>query len=113
MATLSIQVCNLAGLEVTFAACEVGGDQFVTTGRTWIHIVNADASPHTVTVAGIGSCSRGESHDKAVVVPAGEERVIGPFKKDWFQDGTGYVQLTYDAITSLTIAAVELDGDGV
>jgi hypothetical protein len=46
--------------------------------------------------------------DRAVAIPAGEERLIGPFPSAIYDDGNGKVQLTYDAVTSMTIAALRL-----
>lgn len=44
----------------------------------------------------------------AVAVPDGEERIIGPFSKNRFDDVDGKVQVTYSAVTSVTVAVVEV-----
>jgi hypothetical protein len=41
------------------------------------------------------------------VVPASGERMIGPIQ-DAFKDGNGQAQITYDAVTSVTVAAFNL-----
>ena len=44
----------------------------------------------------------------AVAVPAGEERLIGPFPKAAFNDANNKVQLTYSSHTGLTIAVLQV-----
>ena len=43
-----------------------------------------------------------------VSVPAGDERFIGPFPTGAFNDAAGKVQITYDDVTSITIAALRM-----
>lgn len=106
MATLSVQKPVLAGTTITYGACAGGGDQFTNTGKEFILIKNGDASPHTITVASPTQCSQGSTHNVAVVVSAGAELSIGPFASARFNDINGFAQLTYSAVTSVTIAIV-------
>jgi len=108
MAILTVQQASLSGVNTTYGAAAGGGDQFANTGKAMIHVKNGDVSSKTVTVDSQKVCSQGFDHDAAVAIPAGEERMIGPFPKDRFNDANGDVQITYSAVTSVTIAVVEL-----
>ena len=109
MATLSVQNIVLAGLEPTYANATELGDEFVnTTGRVFLHVKNGDASEKTVTVLSQKTCDQGETHNIAVTIPASEERIIGPLTTGRFNDGDGKVQVTYSAVTSVTVAAIQI-----
>ncbi len=107
MAALSTEVVTQSGIEPTFNAAEAGGDSFTHGAKTYIHVKNDDASPHTVTVASQYTAIPGVGPvDLDIVVPAGEERIAGPCSSN-FKDLGGDVQLTYDAVTSVTVAVLQ------
>ena len=108
MATLNVQRVSLSGLEPSFSNCDSGGDEFVNSGKAFIWIKNNDTSAHTVTIDSQEPCSYGYDHDVSVQVPAGEERLIGPFPKNRFNDSEGKVQISYDGVTNLQIAVIEI-----
>lgn len=109
MAELSPQEVVLAGITPTLGAATGGGDEFVNSGREFLHIKNGDGSPITVTVNSQAACNQGSDHDIAVVVPASTgEKFIGPFPKDRFNDSDGKVQITYTAVSSVTVGLVRL-----
>lgn len=110
MATLTPQSVARTGLTPTFAAADVAGDEFVNDGNTLLHVKNGDAASKTVTVASqVSSPPVGTAAtDLAITIPAGEERMIGPLPKSAFDDANGKVQVTYDAVTSVTVAAVSM-----
>lgn len=115
MAELTLQTIVEAGLEETFVAAAGGGDFFQNNeADVFLHVKNDDASDTTITVTaqdvvqavpGFGDLTKA---DAVVVVTAGEERMIGPFPKQAFNDSAGDVQVTYSGVTSLTVAAVRL-----
>jgi hypothetical protein len=111
MATLTAQKIVLAGLNPTFGAAAGGGDEFVNTGKQYLHYKNTGGSPITVTIANQTPCNYGgtTTHNVAVVVPAttGDLR-IGPLDPLRFNDVNGKVQITYSGVTGLTVAVVEL-----
>src|SRR5262245_13087757 len=109
MALLTVQRPSLTGTIVTEAAASAGGDSFPNTGTESFIINNGGASPVTVTFrAGPNACSfglsGGTSHDLPIAVAAGERRVIGPFPTSRFNDVNGNVQVTYSAVTTVTVA---------
>jgi hypothetical protein len=108
MATLAAQQVVRAGITPAYVAAAGGGDDFVNTGVEIIHIKNGDASPHTITIV-TPNLVDGDLAvtDRAVVVPAGGEKMIGPFPTGTYNDGEGKVSLTYDAVTSVTIAIID------
>jgi len=108
MAALSVQAASLVGLTPSFGAAAAGGDSFANTGKEFLHVKNGHSGSQTVTVNSQTPCNYGSDHDVAVAVPAGGERIIGPFPKDRFNDANGLAQLTYSGVTLLTIAVVRV-----
>ena len=109
MALLSVQKALLAGQQLTFNSCAVGGDSFVNSGNVYCIVRNQDASSKTVTFDAPGTDNFGLSGafaDVAVVVVNAQTSIIGPFPPNRFNDANGQVQITYSAVTSLTIAIV-------
>lgn len=110
MADLTIQTIVRTGLNPSFSAAAAGGDTLTNDGRTFLHVKNGDASEHTVTIASrVTNAPAGTTvSNLAVAVPAGGERLIGPLQKSAFNNAQNKVSLSYDAVTSVTIAAVKL-----
>lgn len=108
MATLTAQIIPLAGVTPALAAATAGGDQWANTGREYLHAKNAGASSINVTVNSQKACNQGFDHDVVVAVPAGQERLVGPFPKDRFNDEDGYALITYSDVTSLTVGVFRL-----
>jgi len=104
---LTVQTMTSAGLEATFTAANADGNFFENNGRTFIWIKNGDVSDHSIVIDSPGACDQGFYHDVTVVVAAGEERLIGPFTTARFNDTNGNVNVTYSAVTSVTIAVVK------
>lgn len=108
MADLTVQIVSLPGLTPTYGAAAAGGDAFVNSGKDFIHIKNGHTSPQTVTINSQAVCNQGFDHDDAVVVTNAQERMIGPFPKDRFNDSADKVQITYSGVVALTIAILRL-----
>ncbi|RJQ26329.1 MAG: hypothetical protein C4589_09845 [Peptococcaceae bacterium] len=108
MATLSVQKISLTGLGPTFVAASAGGDIFANNSHVYLHVKNGDTAAKTVTVNSQRQCDQGFDHDIAVSVPASGERLIGPFNTSRFNNTDGNVEVTYSAVTSVTVAAIEL-----
>lgn len=108
MADLTVQSATSAGLEVTFASATSGGDAFVNDGKSILRVKNGDDADMTVTIDSPTECNQGGTHDITVTVTAGEERDIGPFLRNRFNDEDGKVQVTYSAVTSVTVAVISI-----
>lgn len=113
MATLTVQSVTESGLDGSYSAAAGAGDTFVndTTGRTFLHVKNGDASSHTVTVTpvitsrsieGFGTLTKS---GVSVAIPAGEDRFIGPFPYTAYGADP---DITYSAVTSVTVAAIKV-----
>jgi hypothetical protein len=104
MATLTKQLIVRAALTPTYAAAAGGGDEFLNTGAEFLLIKNGDSSSTTLTIVTQATVDSQAVGDRTVTIPAGEERMVGPFTRTTYNDGTGKCQLTYSSVTALTIA---------
>lgn len=108
MTELSVQKIAITGLEATYGAAAGGGNTFKNDGKTFFHIKNGAGSDVTVTFTTPGTVAGVAIADPAVVVTAGEERMIGPFEPSIFNNASGLVAASYSSATSVTVAAIKL-----
>lgn len=112
MATLTVNsISSTAGFDAksAFAAVAAGGDQFLNDGKTFFIIKNTNAATRTVTVATAGTyIGRAVADDTYTVAVTTGETISPTFPKGLFNDGSGYVQLTYSTDTDVTIGVFKL-----
>lgn len=109
MATLTAQQIDTSGIAPSYAAADVAGDVFAHAADVFVHIKNGDASSHTASVVSQFTDSPGISAANLdITVPAGEERMFGPFNGRVFANSDGNVEITYDDVTSVTVAVLKL-----
>lgn len=110
MADLTTQKITRAGIGPTYAACAGGGDKFIPDDDVYVHIKNGSGGALTATFATPGDVDGEPIDDRTVSVPAGGERVIGPFPKTIFANNAdgGKCAITYSGVTTLTIGVFEL-----
>jgi hypothetical protein len=116
MADLTIQsLSDEDGGAITFASAAAGGDKYVWDSRAAIVIQNGDASAHTVTVTAaytsINDATYGEltRSDIVLSVAAGAVAIIPPVNVAFRNAAdSNKVALTYDAVTSLKVAAIRI-----
>jgi hypothetical protein len=106
MATLTVITPTYAGAVFSPAAAAGGGDKFVNTGNELLYIKNGGGSTITLTldaqtVAGLTIT------DPTVSITAGQEKIIGPFDPRYFTDSSGFLNLSYSAVTSVTVAVIQ------
>ena len=112
MATLTTQVVNRAGTVITPVAGAGGGDAMACGSGMMLEVVNGGGSPITVTLN--IPASRTYEPNVAITSPAisvtnGTARWIGPVDAATFADPiTGLGSITYSAVTTVTVAAVQL-----
>lgn len=108
MAVLTVQQVALAGLTPTYASAASGGDSFPNDGKTILHVKNSDSSSHGCTQASQVATTPGRAPaNNTVTVPATTgDKMIGPFDPNIWNDANGYVQITYAAVTGVTVAAI-------
>lgn len=97
-------------LTTSYTTLAVEGAYFVNDGKTFLHIINTAAGGDcTVTIDSAQECDQGGSHDITVVIPDGDDWIIGPFPTHRFNaNTTGYVTFTIDEATNVKAAAFKL-----
>lgn len=107
MATYTVQNIVATGITPTYAAV-AASDKFANDGRTYLHVKNGGGSPSTVTIVTQYTAGGLALADQAVSVTNAQERVIGPFPTDLYNDANGDVTVTYSPTTSVTAGAFKL-----
>ncbi|MGW0821834.1 hypothetical protein [Streptomyces sp. NPDC002845] len=107
MAALTTTVVPLAGAAVPYTAAAGGGDDCETGPGVLLMVRNDDASPHTVTLVTPGTVNGLGIDDRDVVVAAGAEEAIR-VTSDYRNASTGRASITYDAVTSVTVAVLRV-----
>lgn len=90
----------------TFTAPASGGDWAVNDGRQALWVWNQSVSPITVTFAGSVLCDQGQPHAYVMTIPASTLMKSPQFSTRRFKDTDGFLQWTYSATASVTIAVV-------
>ena len=108
---LTTQAPAQTGTVLTFEAANVDGNMIDGDRSVLLHVINGDASPHTATIQSAATLSGLAVADEPVVVAAGDHAVIGPFDPRTFDRPSGaadpgLIYVDYDAVTSVTVAAV-------
>lgn len=96
-----------AGITDTLAAANVDGNYFINTGANWLEISNGSGGSINVII-GAYVDSTSIVAFKTIAVGAGARKKIGPFPSSPYSDASGYVQLTYSAVTSVTVGVFTL-----
>lgn len=115
MATaLTVQVIAIAGTTPSYAAAAAAGNYFTNDGRTFLQVKNAGGgSDCAVTIDSYVACDQGSTHDVSVtVVKTSGDKMIGPFNPKRFNDSSSYVNVGYDQVTSVTVAAIQFVNTG-
>lgn len=106
MADLATQKVQAAGSVPTLAPATVSGDRMVWSPTGFLKVSNASGGPINVTLNSIRACDQGFDHDTVVAVAAGATKDIS-IKDPRFRDSSGWVNITYSAVTSVTVGAFE------
>lgn len=106
MATLVVENIVRAGVEPTYNVA-ADPDEFLNSGQILIHVKNG-ATDVTVTIVSQVTVDNLAVADLTVLVPANEDRMIGPFPTDWYNDSNGKVQLQYTNVVNVTIAVMKI-----
>ncbi|MFE7947415.1 hypothetical protein [Streptomyces sp. NPDC057426] len=105
-ATLVPTLGGVADIEGAAVAAAGGGDTAPVGPGHFLFVANGDASPHTATIATPGTVDGHPVADATLVVAAGEFGII-PLTT-LFRGSTGLASITYDAVTSVTVAVFKL-----
>ncbi len=112
-ATLSVTTITRAAADLTaiaVAADAAKSDKFLNTGLQFLYINNGGGSPITVTLTyGVGGTIDGQSlPNRTISVTNGHAVLVGPFPTNLYNDSSGYMNISYSAVTSVTVAPVLL-----
>ncbi len=107
MATLTSIKPTFAGVALGAVAAAAGCDQFLNDGNVLIYVKNGSGGSITVTVAAPGTPGGLTTVNPAVVLTAGQEKILGPFNPQYFNNSSGFVNLTYSAVTSATVSVIQ------
>lgn len=105
--TLAVQQVDRDGLDPAYTAAVVDGHAVDNTDRPFVHVKNGSGASVDVTVPTPGSQDGQALADLTVSVPAGGERMIGPFPGRTFAQPDGTVHVDLSAVTSVTLAALQ------
>lgn len=104
MAELVVQSVNEAGANPTMVSASAGGDQFTNDGMTMFRVKNGGGSPVTVTLVTQSFSNHGTKVNQTVTIPATTgDMLIGFLNPSKYNDANGKVQVTYSAVTSVTV----------
>lgn len=110
MAALTTSAVPLQGLQLDalLVAATSGGDDAQTGAGVVLVVKNADASSHTVTLVTPGTVDGDLAvTDRAITVAAGKTELI-PLTGTYRNPSTGRANITYDAVTSVSVAVVRV-----
>ena len=105
MAVLTVQEISRSGLTPSYDSAAAGGDEVANDEITFLHVKNGSGGSIDVTIQTPGTIDGLAITDRTVAVPAGEERMMGPFPAAYYGSS---LAISYSGVTSLTIAAIRL-----
>jgi len=107
MATLVTKAVAPTGLVSAPVAASAGGDSLETGPSIFLRVKTVGTAT-TVTVNSVALCSYGSDHDLVVVVGTNTEVSIGPLSSRFANAVTGLADVTYSAVTAVTVEAVRV-----
>lgn len=93
------------------AAANVDGNYWANDGRIFLAVTNGSGGSITVTLVwgASGVTVDGQTPtQRTVAIAAGATTFIGPFPTATYNDATGNANVTYSAVTSVTVSACRL-----
>jgi hypothetical protein len=109
---LTIEVVDITGWNLTdnLTAANADGNYWTNSDQdTYLVAVNGSGGAIVITITAQQTLQGGNVSitSPTVSVGAGKTYIIGPFSRTIFNDATG-IHVTYDGVTSLTVAAVQI-----
>jgi hypothetical protein len=110
MARTAINYQQIArtGLETAYSAAVADGGKFSNDGRMFLHVKNGAGAPINVTIQTPGTVDGLAVAEQVVAVTNAEERMIGPFPPNIYNQTDGMVYVDYSAVTDVTVALLRL-----
>ncbi|MGW3674635.1 hypothetical protein [Streptomyces sp. NPDC005166] len=107
MALIAAQPVTTAGLAPTYTSASAGGDQAPVGGGYFLEVRNGGGASITVTVVTPGTYKGFAIADAALVIPAAGSGVI-PLDSVYRNPSTGRADITYSAVTSVTVGVLQV-----
>lgn len=107
---ITVQQISRTGLEETLEAAQTDGNSWNNTGKEILHIING-ATDVLITVATPRGVDGQVTTSRVVTCSANEERFIGPFPpEDFNQRGAlgDIVHCDYDSVANVTVAVIRI-----
>lgn len=108
MALLSYQQAAAVGADIALAAAAGGGDTVAPRADGIVLVRNGSGAEITVTVVVPGSQYGKARPDITKAVAAGAFAAFGPFPTDLADPTDQLVDITYSAVTTVTVAAIRI-----
>lgn len=105
---MSYQQIVRTGLEQTYGAAHVDGNKFANDGRMFLHVKNGAGAPITVTIQTPGTVDGLAVAEQIVTVTNAEERMIGPFPPNIYNQSDGMVYVDFSSVTTITAAVLRM-----
>lgn len=109
MAALNVQSVVTGGLAIATTAAAAGGDTVqlspINDDRATLQVTNGGASPITVTLVDPGTTPAGNTTTAPAVSVAASATKLFPLNPNLVNPSTGFINITYSAVTSVTVAA--------
>lgn len=106
---LSTQQIARSGLNPAYTAANADGHSIENRNKNvFMHVKNGGASPISVTFITPATVAGLAIADLVVSVPNAEERIIGPFSANPFNQADSTVHVDFSAVVSVTVAAFKL-----
>jgi len=107
---LTVLTTSRTGLTPAFVAADaVNNHEFPNSSQNVVlHVKNGAGAPINVTFITPGTVDGQTVGDRIVAVPAGGERIIGPFRNTHYGSGTNGSSVYFDvsSATSITLMAL-------
>ncbi len=111
--SLARQLLSDTGLSAAYSPAAPEGHKVENDGRVFLHVLNYSENDIAVTVFS-GYVRAGlKLADRVVEVGAGEEKFIGPFDPDVYNQtdgGKGHIYIDYSATENVEVAALLFPG---
>jgi hypothetical protein len=104
---LTVQETLDSGTVPTYTAAAADGNSAENLLGMRFYVKNDGIASINVTVKGQANCSQGFRHDQVVAVPNDDvPKEIGPFRNDRYLNRDGLIEISYSAVTDVSVAAV-------
>lgn len=105
----SVQQAVVTGATLTANNAHADGNYFQNDGRTALYVTNGSGGALTVTIQAPDSGKDGLAvSDRTVSVTTGTSKLIGPFRKDVYNQSDGSVYVDWSTTSSVTFSAIRI-----